>query len=202
MKNKFSTVSLDQLINDCTGDTDITSTNNFDEDIDNALTQYNASDISQSVSPDLQNLVDPAGNNIDHNKIYSQLAKLIETGNDALANLSSFEIDPSNSESITATASLLNSIKNVVSEFTKIHQQHIKFQQAIELEQIKFRHKQELTKLRAELAAQTKKSNNDMSDIPSENTLIEVIDNDIINYIKHKKAQQYIQERPLTDDLV
>lgn len=54
-------------------------------------------------------------------------------------------------EVAASTASLMNAIKNCVAEFTKIHMQHIKFQQTLHLMEVKHEYKMKEMKMRKEL---------------------------------------------------
>lgn len=60
----------------------------------------------------------------------------------------------------TATATLMNAVKNCVAEFTKIHMQHIKFQQQIQMMELKHHYKMmELEKRKEMYAAKSGEAN-------------------------------------------
>lgn len=62
-------------------------------------------------------------------------------------------IDPdiSGTDVASSTASLMNAIKGCVAEFTKIHMQHIKFQQNLQMMEIKHQYKMQELETKAKL---------------------------------------------------
>lgn len=158
MSSKFNTIALDQLLNDA-----IQST----EEVHNQLIKSEDDElISQSaVSPQIDKLINQKnGQSVDYSRVYAQLEKLIENGNVALQVLGAIDPDVSGSDVAGSTASLLNAIKNCIAEFTKIHLQHIKFQQVLKLEQIKHKHKLEQLQIKKQIA-EAKNKNNSNSNI-------------------------------------
>jgi hypothetical protein len=69
------------------------------------------------------------------------LERLIENGNIALQVLGAIDPDVSGVEIASATASLMNAVKNCVAEFTKIHMMHLKFEQQLKLMETKHNYK-------------------------------------------------------------
>lgn len=136
-KQKFSPLALDQLLSDAMDET---------EEIKNELYYDEEDDIvpAPSVSPQINNLVkgnDGIGGQVDYARVYSQLERLIENGNIALQVLGAIDPDVSGIEVATSTATLMNAVKNCVAEFTKIHMQHIKFQQTLQMLELKHKYK-------------------------------------------------------------
>lgn len=163
MSNKFNAIALDQLLSDAMEST---------EDISSDLITNDSSDqliVDDPVSPQINKMVNQkTGLTVDYSRVYAQLQKLIENGNVALQVLGAIDPDVSGTEVASSTASLMNAIKNCVAEFTKIHMQHIKFQQVLQLEQIKHEHKMQQLELRREI--QKTKNNSNLMDItPSSN---------------------------------
>jgi len=98
--------------------------------------------------------------------------------------LQSIDPDVTNPATLGATASLMNSIRGCISEFTKIHQQYIKFQNMLELERVKLENRKEIMKYRKDLA--DGKANADVK----ETELIEMGSTDLIDFIEYKKEKK------------
>lgn len=143
-KQKFSPLALDQLLSDAMENTSAIQAELKEDETDIVP--------APAVSASIDKLVNQKnGESVDYTRVYAQLERLIENGNIALQILGAIDPDVSGIETATATASLMNAIKNCVAEFTKIHLQHIKFQQIVQLEEIKHRHKIEQLKLKKEI---------------------------------------------------
>lgn len=97
--------------------------------------------------------------------------------------LQSIDPDVTNPATLGATASLMNSIRGCISEFTKIHQQYIKFQHVLELERIKLENKKEIIKYRKDMADGKIGNNIQQTD------LFEVKSTDLLDYIEFKRKQ-------------
>lgn len=160
MKPHFNTLALDQLLADSVANVQSIQqqiqTDSFATS--NAITpslqpQYGLVPDGSPVSPEINNMVEQStdGKTVDYTRVYSQLQRLIQQGNIALQVLGSIDPDVSGVEVASATASLMNAIKGCVAEFTKVHGQHIKHQQTIELLQIKHQMKMQQLKLKTEL---------------------------------------------------
>lgn len=192
MGKHFSVSDLDQLLSDA-----VENTNKIQKELeeDQELIPQES-----PVSPQIANMVDKrsGGSTVDYSRVYGQLQRLIQNGNVALEVLAAIDPDVSGYQVASATASLMNAIKNAVAEFTKIHLQHIKFQQAIQLEEIKHQHRMEqLEKREAIIAARNK--NNDSIDIeiatsPSGNkngqVLIPYNTENVMDYMNYLKQQK------------
>lgn len=179
-KTKFSPIALDQLLNDTLEDT---------KELQNEL-QTNSYDQSEEitpvpgVSPQINNMVNQSnsGQTVDYSRVYAQLERLIENGNIALQVIGAIDPDVSGVEVATATASLMNAIKNCVAEFTKIHMQHIKFQQKLEL--MRINHEYKMTELQ-----QRKDITGDGDNQVKSNALVEWQTDGAAAYLK------YLQEK-------
>lgn len=178
-KQQFSPLALDQLLNET-----LNNTSELQKEL-----QKEETDIipAPSVSEELNKLVNQkTGESVDFNRVYAQLERLIENGNIALQILGAVDPDVSGIDTAVATASLMNAIKNCVAEFTKIHLQHIKFQQLIQLEEIKHQYKMEELKLRKEISKNT--SGNDENENVTELIPWETEGAiEYLNFIKNKK---------------
>lgn len=153
-KQKFSPLALDELLNDAMENTNALQAQLKEDDTDIIPVP--------GVSASINKLVNQkTGESVDFNRVYAQLEQLIENGNVALQIIGAIDPDVSGIEAATATASLMNAIKNCVAEFTKIHLQHLKFQQLIQLEEIKHQHKIEQLKLKNELIKNENNNNDD-----------------------------------------
>ena len=69
--------------------------------------------------------------------VYEQLGKLILTGNDVFANVKMILDDNPDAELLASATSLLNTIKDIMKEFTHLHNQTVKFEQQKEMEMLK-----------------------------------------------------------------
>lgn len=137
MGKKFSVSDLDDLLSEAIDGNELTN-------IQNELKAEQNDELipTDDVSPEIANMVNKRdGLTVDYSRVYKQLEKLIQNGNVALQIIAAIDPDTSNGQIGTTTASLMNAIKNCVAQFTKIHMQHIKFQQALQLMKIKHQYK-------------------------------------------------------------
>lgn len=185
-KAKFSPIALDQLLNETLEDT---------KELQNEL-QTNSYDESEEitpvpgVSPQINNMVNQStlGQTVDYSRVYSQLERLIENGNIALQVIGAIDPDVSGVEVAAATASLMNAIKNCVAEFTKIHMQHIKFQQKLEL--MRINHEYKMTELQ-----QRKNLIDDDTNVQNKSatSLIEWQTDGVAAYLKYLQEQKGVK---------
>ena len=98
--------------------------------------------------------------------------------------LQSIDPDVTNPATLGATASLMNSIRGCISEFTKIHQQYIKFQNILQLEKIKHENKKAIIKYRKDLADGKIDSNVQQTD------LFEVKSNTLLDFIEFQREKE------------
>ena len=162
MGKKFSVSDLDKILSDAV------DTNELAE-VHNELVQDEKDQLipDNDVSPAIANMVNQkTGATVDISRVYKQLEKLIQNGNIALEVLAAIDPDVSGGQVSSSTASLMNAIRGCVSEFTKIHLQHIKFQQTLQMMQIKHKYKMEQIAKRN----QAFKNRDDAIDITSANS--------------------------------
>lgn len=127
----FTPLSLDNLINEVAG---------TQEELDSELAQYGGN--APATDPAITNMVNQkTGLTVDFGKTYSQLERLIDHGNNALAIIQAIDPDTSSMETVGAVSSLMNAIRGCVAEFNKIHLQHIKYQQTLDLIEVKHQNK-------------------------------------------------------------
>lgn len=88
-------------------------------------------------------------------------------------------------EVAASTATLMNAVKNCVAEFTKIHMQHLKFQQTLQLMEMKHKYKMEEMRARKELYSS---GNETVNNGPTE--MIEWETEGAIEYIKFLKEKK------------
>lgn len=104
--------------------------------------QQNIDKFSNQLVEDKNNIVSGQyGEHVNYNKIYEELSSLIKFSKEILETLAAIEPDVADPKQIQATASLITSIKGLVSEFSIIHKMNIKHQYNIELENIKQQHR-------------------------------------------------------------
>lgn len=162
MGKKFSVSDLDKILSDAV------DTNELAE-VHNELIQDEKDQLipDNDVSPAIANMVNQkTGATVDFSRVYKQLEKLIQNGNIALEVLAAIDPDVSGGQVSSSTASLMNAIRGCVAEFTKIHLQHIKFQQTLQMMQIKHKYKMEQIAKRN----QAFKNRDDAIDITSANS--------------------------------
>lgn len=151
-KSKFSVNDLDQLLSDAIDSNELAT---IKDQLDNEELVPES-----QVSPAIANMVNQkTGQSVDFTRVYRQLEKLIQNGNVALQIIAAIDPDTSDGQIGTTTASLMNAIKNCVAEFTKIHLMHIKFQQAIQLENIRHQHKMEQLEKKQQIIAARNNNN-------------------------------------------
>lgn len=138
MQKKFNAFDLDQLIDDCTGQVD---------NISEELSTYDNTQVSQG-DPQINNLMNTTGAEVDFVRVYQQLQKLIQNGNNALQVLAAIQPQQIQPGTMAATATLMNAIKNCISEFTKIHAIHIKHQMALDLQNQRHKNKKQLFEMK------------------------------------------------------
>lgn len=194
MAKKFSVSDLDKILSDAVDTNELTEVHNeLIEDQKDQLIPEN------DVSPAIANMVNQkTGASVDFSRVYKQLEKLIQNGNVALEVIAAIDPDVSGGQIGSSTASLMNAIRGCVQQFTKIHLQHIKFQQTLQMMQIKHRYKMEQIAKRNQAFKNkddaidiTISSNNDGKNdgnvlVPfnTENVL------DYMNYLKQQKAEK------------
>jgi hypothetical protein len=188
-KQTFSTSSFDKLINDSIIESDQLKnqlqTVNLNGDI-----SFNNTDIddylpeNDKAFSEKNNIISDEGDSVCYSYIYKKIGDLVDTGNASLQMLQSIDPDVTDPSMLAATGSLINSIRGCISEFTKIHNQYIRFQQAIKLEKIKLDHKKELTKYRTDLR------NGTLSDGDQVSELFELGSTDLIEFLQWKKEKE------------
>jgi len=95
---------------------------------------------SPVVFPSQNNLTRPDGS-VDENKVYEELSSLISAGKQIVNNLSYVDINAEGA--LSGIASVLASVRQMLNDFNKIHQDHLKFIRQKDLEQMKINAKRE-----------------------------------------------------------
>jgi len=130
-KEKFETSSLDVILSDA-------------DEIQEVAEQQ--SDIS-SQTPMLIGTQNQA--TVDVVRVYNELSNLLSTGNNLLESAKyAVDQDPTQEGILTGAAALLSTIKDVMKEFTKVHLQNIKFEQAKQLQLLKHNDRKDLVELK------------------------------------------------------
>ena len=83
----------------------------------------------------------------------------------------------------------MNSIRGCISEFTKIHQQWIRFNQTVEIEKMRFEHKKELIQFRNDVQ---NGNSNQASTTPTE--LYDVKSSDLVAFLKWQQEQRQLEK--------
>ena len=183
-KQKFNALALEELLSNCTEQTE-----QLTQQI--AQSDYEDLPIAAPVSPNVANLVNKEnGATVDHNRLYGQLEKLIENGNIALEILGAIDPDVSGMEVASATATLMNAVKNCVAEFTKIHMQHIKFQQQMQMMELKHRYKMMELEKRKEIYASKSGDVTHKFNTDSNGTVTDIVEWETENMFSYFEWQQ------------
>lgn len=204
MKQKFNAAALDQLLNQSMQNiSNINSqlqqdanTNfalpvaayDFNDQLDDYQSQQGIVPNSISVNPDINQMVNGSSNGqtVDYKRVYSQLERLIQQGNIALQVLSAIDPDVSGVQVATATATLMNAIKGCVAEFTKIHSQHIRYQQSLETMRIKHDYRIQQMKLRSTLYNKNKEQQNTTESV----SMVPWQTESVLGYLKYLNEQK------------
>lgn len=189
-KQHFNVTDLDRLVDESIANAD--QLKNEMNKIDLSSKEFSINSLDDDYLNDSnigwtenKNIIDrDSGTSISYDYVYKKIGELIDTGNASLQMLQSIDPDVTNPATLGATASLLNSIRGCISEFTKIHQQYIRFQQTLQLEKIKLENRKEIIKYRKAI------NNGQVDDNISSTELIESSSSDIMNYIMYKKEQE------------
>jgi len=191
MKQQFSTSSLNNLINES-----IDNADQLKNELQTINTENTEIDFSELEDDDYlpendkpfaekHDLIDhKSGDSVPYTYIYKKIGDLIDTGNASLQMLQSIDPDVTNPQLIAATGTLLNSIRGCISEFTKIHQQWIRFQQTLKFEKIKQENKKELIKFRKAVSTGTLENEQQVSE------LFELGSTDLIEFLQWKKEKE------------
>lgn len=186
MKKSFNALDLDKLVNESIAEAD-----GFNEEM-RELEQVAPSLPTADDWADKENVVnkETSGTTISYDYVYKKIGELISNGNAALQMLQSIEPDMLNPATLAAESSLMNAIHGCISEFTKIHQQYIKFQQAIQLEREKFKNHRELIELRSKLRNNAEAG----LAVDQPQQMVETSTSDMIEYLKFKREKAAREE--------
>jgi len=197
-KQTFSSSALDKLVEESIAEAD-----DFKNELDKIdETQLEFSPAMEDVPDDYlengsksweetKNVINKeSGDSISFNYVYKKIAELIDNGNAALQMLQSIDLDVADPSLIGAASSLMNSIRGCISEFTKIHQQWIRFNQTMKLEEKRFENRMKLIKYRNEVQNGTE---NVVS--AKTNDLYEVKSTDLVAFLKWKEEQAKLEKQ-------
>lgn len=132
-------------------------------------------------------VVSGKGDAVDHDLVYRKIGELIDNGNLVLQMFQSVDPDVTEPSTLTAIASLMNAIKGCIAEYTKIHAQSIKFQQAKEMEKIRQENRLE--------AIQFRKNVYNGEQTAQEVALHEIGSNDLVEFLLWKKEKEEEQRK-------
>lgn len=199
-KQAFTSTALDQLV-----DESIAEADQFKHELDKIdetqlefppMFNTNEKDDYLSESDkswgETKNIVnkETGGESVSFNYVYKKIADLIDNGNAALQMLQSIDLDVADPSLIGATSSLMNSIRGCISEFTKIHQQWIRFNQTMKLEDKRLENRMKLIKYRNDVQNGTDETVNVKA-----NDLYEVKSADLVAFLKWKKEQDKLEKQ-------
>lgn len=191
MKQQFSTSSLNNLIDESIENAD--QLKNELQTINSNETEINFADLNdddylpENDKPfaEKRDIIDhKEGDSVSYSYIYKKIGDLVDTGNASLQMLQSIDPDVTNPQMLAAIGSLINSIRGCISEFTKIHQQWIRFQQTLKFEKIKQENKKELIKFRKAVSTGSLEEGQQVSE------LFELGSTDLIEFLQWKKEKE------------
>lgn len=90
--------------------------------------------------------------NVDISQIYSELAKLVQNGNNILSTVKYMIETTPDAEMVNSAANLMNSIRDTLKEFSKLHVAKIRHEQIKEIERIRINSKKEMLQLKIDEA--------------------------------------------------
>lgn len=188
-KNNFQTGPLDKLIEESISEADqfkeeLEGINNSDIDLINPEEDDYLPDDDKNFLQKGE-VLKSTGDAISYSYVYKKIGDLIDTGNASLQVLQSIDPDMTDPSILTATGSLINSIKGCISEFTKIHQQWLRFQQQLKLEDVRLNHKMKLMEFKKNLYDGTLNNNEQNAEV-----LHETASSDLIEFLQWKKEKE------------
>ena len=149
-KEKFSAMALDDLIRQCTQSSD---------QISKQLASYGDQSIAPACDPSIRDLVNQSnGQDVDYKRVYAQLQKLIQNGNNAMELINSLDPSSVGSDTIAATTSLMNAVKSCISQFTKIHLMHIKHKLNMQMQQVRQAHREKMLQMKLDAKSKARGS--------------------------------------------
>ena len=128
------------------------------------------------------------GDAVSYSYVYKKIGDLIDTGNASLQMLQSIDPDMTDPQILTATGSLINSIRGCISEFTKIHQQWLRFQQQMKLYEKRLDMQKQLAKYKQELRNGNSEKNGEDAAQMYEMSSTELIE--FLNWKKEKAERE------------
>lgn len=191
-KPTFNTTSLDQLINESVADADqfknqLQTVNATGADLDFANAEIQDDylpDEDKTFAEKKDALNNETGDSISYNYVYRKIGDLVDTGNTSLQMLQSIDPDVTDSKLLVAAATLMNAIRGCLSEYTKIHQQWVRFQQTLKFEEIKQNNKKEIIEYRKAVATGQLDKKADAAQ------LYELSSTDLIEFLQWKKEKE------------
>lgn len=132
--------------------------------------------------------------NTNVDSVYSELKKLVESGNSVMDSLKYVILSNPEPELVASMASLINVIKDTLKEFTKIHLQNIKHQQQKEIEEIKIKAKKEMLQLKID---ETKKLLQNKNGEQNNTNLLAYTQEHVINALNKCKNNEIINITPI-----
>lgn len=196
-KQQFTSAALDELVDESIAEAD--QFKNELAKIDETQIEFPDMSSEDDYLPetdkswsDVKNLINKeTGDAVSFSYVYKKIADLIDNGNAALQMLQSIDLDVADPALIGATSSLMNSIRGCISEFTKIHQQWIRFNQTMKLEDKRLENRMKLIKYKNEIQNGTDTS----IQSAKANELYEVKSADLVAFLKWKAEQEELEKQ-------
>jgi len=199
-KQQFSSSALDDLVNESIAEADALQDELKEVNVNEiTLDESGKENFDDYIVNDDKNwgetggvINKETGESISFDYVYNKICKLIDTGDATLQMIQSIDLDVVDPQILTASATLMNTIRGCITEFTRIHQQWVRFNQTLKLEKIKFEHKKELMKYKHNLINGIDVEPQDVQGQPqvASNDMIEVKSSDLIEFMLWKKEKE------------
>ena len=189
-KNTFTTFDLNKLVDESINEADEIQAElkTIDENQLTFPAEEEESDDylaeSEKTFGETKNVIEKdTGSAISFNYVYKKIGDLIDKGNTSLDMLQAIDLDVADPALIGQAASLMNAIRGCISEFTKIHLQWVRFNNALKIEQQRLANKKELLRFKNNLANGTEGQ-------AQASNLVEVTPSEIIEFLNWKKQKE------------
>lgn len=188
-KNTFTTTGLDKLIEESISEAD-----QFKEELqsinDNEIDLVGLEEEDDYLPDEDKNflqkgeVIKHTGDGIAYSYVYKKIGDLIDTGNASLQVLQSIDPDMTDPGILTATGTLINSIRGCIAEFTKIHQQWLRFQQQMKLQDRRLENQKKLLEFKEQLR------NGTLNKTAEAEQLHQLGSNELIEFLRWKKEKE------------
>ncbi|MFA5543991.1 MAG: hypothetical protein WDA47_09465 [Bacilli bacterium] len=119
------------------------------DQLESVLAEVGVQVVGSSPIPVQDTTLTKTDGTVDEQKVYSELAALITSGKSIVNNLSYVDVNAEGA--LSGIASVLSSMRQMLGDFSKIHQDHLKFKRQVELETMKIEAKEKALERKHEM---------------------------------------------------